>query len=187
MQRIGDVIDAMRRTGMLDKGIKVQSLSDVWPAVQSLWSERTIGAYIGQNSHPAQFKNGTLMILCANSSIMQVLAEQKSLIIDRLNAHMGGKLVTDLSFGLENVHEVRIRRPSSPPSSAADPDSQSLAAAVKLSPQQQEAAERAVQIIENPALRVSFLDAYEAWMRWDIWRHQEQAKRRQGRRGPQKY
>ncbi|MGB9666003.1 MAG: DUF721 domain-containing protein [Candidatus Cryosericum sp.] len=187
MQRIGDVIDAMRRTGMLDKGIKVQSLSDVWPAVQSLWSERTIGAYIGQNSRPAQFKNGTLMILCANSSIMQVLAEQKSLIIDRLNAHMGGKLVTDLSFGLENVHEVRIHRPSSAPSPAVDRDSQSLAAAVKLSPEQQEAAERAVQIIENPALRVSFLHAYEAWMRWDIWRYQEQEKRRQGRRSPQKY
>ncbi len=31
MERIGDVIDEMRRTGRLDKGIKVQSLSDVWP------------------------------------------------------------------------------------------------------------------------------------------------------------
>ncbi len=39
MERIGDVIDEMRRTGRLDKGIKVQSLSDVWPAVQSLWSD----------------------------------------------------------------------------------------------------------------------------------------------------
>src|SRR5664279_6196158 len=81
MERIGEVIDEMRRTGRLDKGIKVQSLGEVWPAVQSLWSERTIGAYVARNSHPAQFKNGTLTILCANSSIMQVLSEQKLSLI----------------------------------------------------------------------------------------------------------
>lgn len=178
MERIGTVIDEMRRTGMLDKGIKVQSLSDVWPAVQSLWSERTIGAYIGHNSHPAQFKNGTLMIVCANSSIMQVLAEQKELIMERLNAHMGAALVTDLSFGLENVHEVRIRRPVSSSTVAAHEDPESLCALVQLSPEQQERAELAVQIIKNPALRISFLHAYEAWLRWDIWRQQEQRKRR---------
>ncbi len=187
MERIGDVIDQMRRTGLLDKGIKVQSLSDVWPAVQSLWSERTIGAYVGRNSHPAQFKNGTLMILCANSSIMQVLAEQKGLIIERLNAHMGGKLVTDLSFGLDNVHEVRIHRPVSSPASVARRDPDSLAAMMKLSPEQEEAAEKAAQIIQNPALRVSFLHAYEAWLRWDIWRHQEQQKRRTKRTVSHKY
>ena len=136
MERIGDVIDEMRRTGRLDKGIKVQSLSDVWPAVQSLWSERTIGAYVARNSHPAQFRNGTLTILCANPSIMQVLAEQKGLIVERLNAHMGGKLVTDLAFGLSNVHEVRIHRPQVAPS-VPRPDPDSLAVTIHLSPEQE--------------------------------------------------
>ncbi|MCE5193164.1 MAG: DUF721 domain-containing protein [Candidatus Cryosericum sp.] len=187
MQRIGDVIDQMRRTGLLDKGIKVQSLRDVWPAIQSLWSERTIGAYVGRNSHPAQFKNGTLMILCANSSIMQVLAEQKGLIIERLNAQMGGKLVTDLSFGLDNIHEVRVRHVASAPGSVNPADSESLAAMVKLSPEQEEAAEKAVQVIQDPALRVSFLHAYEAWLRWNIWHSQEQQKRRTKRTLPHKY
>jgi hypothetical protein len=50
MERIGDVLDEMRRTGRLDKGIKVQSLGDLWPAVESLWSEGTIGKYVAQNS-----------------------------------------------------------------------------------------------------------------------------------------
>jgi hypothetical protein len=186
MERIGEVIDEMRRTGRLDKGIKVQSLGEVWPAVQSLWSERTIGAYIARNSHPAQFKNGTLTILCANSSIMQVLSEQKILIIERLNAHMGGKLVTDLSFGLDNVHEIRIHRPQIT-SSVAPEDPDSLAATIQLSPEQEARAEKAVQVIQNPALRLSFLHAYEAWLRWDIWRHQEQQKRRTNRATSRKY
>lgn len=187
MERIGAVIDEMRRTGLLDKGIKVQSLGDVWPAVQSLWSERTIGAYIGHNSHPAQFRNGTLMIVCANPSIMQVLAEQKAVIIEKLNAHMGAKLVTDLSFGLENVHEVRISRPASSSRAVASIDPESLSKVVQLSPEQQERAEKAVQIIENPALRISFLHAYEAWLRWDIWRQREQQKRRTNHMPSQKY
>jgi hypothetical protein len=186
MERIGEVIDEMRRTGRLDKGIKVQSLGGVWPAVQSLWSERTIGAYVACNSHPAQFKNGTLTILCANSSIMQVLSEQKLLIVERLNAHMGGKLVTELSFGLDNVHEVRIRRPQVT-SSLAPMDPDSLAATIQLSPEQETRAEKAVQVIENPALRLSFLHAYEAWLRWDIWRHEEQQKRRTNRVTSRKY
>lgn len=186
MERIGDVINEMRRTGRLDKGIKVQSLSDVWPAVQSLWSERTIGAYVARNSHPAQFRNGTLTILCANPSIMQVLAEQKGLIVERLNAHMGGKLVTDLAFGLSNVHEVRIHRPQVAPS-VPRPDPDSLAVTIHLSPEQEARAEKAVQIIQNPALRLSFLRAYEAWLRWDIWRHQEQQKRRTNRAASKKY
>ena len=186
MERIGDVIDEMRRTGRLDKGIKVQSLGDVWPAVQSLWSERTIGAYVARNSHPVQFKNGMLTILCANPSIMQVLAEQKTLIVERLNAHMGGTLVTDLSFGLDNVHEVRIHRPQVT-SSVFQPDPDSLAATIQLSPEQKARAEKAVQVIQNPALRLSFLHAYEAWLRWDIWRHQEQQKRRTNRTISRKY
>jgi hypothetical protein len=186
MQRIGEVIEEMRRTGRLDKGIMVQSLGDVWPAVQSLWSERTIGTYVARNSHPAEFKNGTLTILCANPSIMQVLSEQKALIVGRLNAHMGGKLVTDLSFGLDSVHEVRIHRPQISLSvSALDPDS--LATTTQLSPGQKARAEKAVQDIKNPALRLSFLHAYEAWMRWDIWRHQEQQKRRTNRATSRKY
>gem|GEM_PF-908425 len=186
MQRIGEVIEEMRRTGRLDKGIMVQSLGDVWPAVRSLWSERTIGTYIARNSHPAEFKNGTLTILCANPSIMQVLSEQKSLIIQRLNAHMGDKLVTDLSFGLDSVHEVRIRRPQVTPSGPS-PDPDSLAATIQLSPGQKERAEKAVQDIKNPALRLSFLHAYEAWMRWDTWRHQQQQKRRTNRATSRKY
>ncbi|MHB8106656.1 MAG: DUF721 domain-containing protein [Candidatus Cryosericum sp.] len=186
MERIGEVIDEMRQTGRLDKGIKVQSLGEVWPAVQSLWSERTIGAYVARNSHPAQFKRGTLTILCANSSIMQVLSEQKALIVERLNAHMGGKLVTDLSFGLDNVHEVRIRRPQAT-SSPVPMDPDSLAATIHLSPEQEARAEKAVQIIENPTVRLSFLRAYEAWLRWDIWRHQEQQKRRTNRATSKKY
>jgi hypothetical protein len=164
----------------------VQSLGDVWPAVRSLWSERTIGTYIARNSHPAEFKNGTLTILCANPSIMQVLSEQKSLIIQRLNAHMGDKLVTDLSFGLDSVHEVRIRRPQVTPSGPS-PDPDSLAATIQLSPGQKERAEKAVQDIKNPALRLSFLHAYEAWMRWDTWRHQQQQKRRTNRATSRKY
>ncbi|HWQ21971.1 MAG TPA: DUF721 domain-containing protein [Clostridia bacterium] len=186
MERIGEVIDEMRRTGRLDKGIKVQSLGDVWPAVQSLWSERTIGAYVARNSHPAQFRNGTLTILCANPSIMQVLAEQKALIVERLNAHMGGKLVTDLSFGLDNVHEVRIIRPQAA-SPVVQPDLDSLAVIIQLNPEQKARAEKAVQVIQNPALRLSFLHAYEAWLRWDIWRHQEQQKRRKNRTTSRKY
>jgi hypothetical protein len=186
MERIGEVLDEMRRTGRLDKGIKVQSLGDVWPAVQSLWGERTIGAYVGRNSHPAEFRNGTLTILCANSSIMQVLSEQKAQIVERLNAQMGGKLVMDLSFGLDNVHEVRIHRPQVA-SSMSRPDPDSLATTIQLSPEQGARAEKAVQSIQNPALRLSFLHAYEAWMRWDIWRHQEQQKRRTRRVTSRKY
>jgi hypothetical protein len=48
-------------------------------------------------------------------------------------------------------------------------------------------AEKAVQGIQNPALRLSFLHAYEAWMRWDVWRHQEQQKRRTNRATSRKY
>ncbi|MCX6084337.1 MAG: DUF721 domain-containing protein [Caldiserica bacterium] len=186
MERIGQVLDEMRRTGRLDKGIKVQSLGDVWPAVQSLWSEGTIGAYVARNSHPVQFKNGTLMILCANPSIMQVLSEQRALIVERLNAHMGGKLLTDLSFGLDNVHEVHIPRPQVT-SSVFTPDPDSLATTIQLSPEQKARAEKAVQGIQNPALRLSFLHAYEAWLRWDVWRHQEQRKRRTNRATSRKY
>ncbi len=186
MERIGEVLDEMRRTGRLDKGIKVQSLGDVWPAVQYLWSEATIGAYVASNSHPAQFKNGTLTILCANPSIMQVLSEQKVLIVERLNAHMGGKLVTDLSFGLDNVHEIRIHRPQVT-SSVVPQDLTSLAATIQLSPEQEARAEKAVQNIQNPALRLSFLHAYEAWLRWDIWRHQERQKHRTYRGISKKY
>lgn len=186
MERIGEVLDEMRRTGRLDKGIKIQSLGDVWPAVQSLWSEATIGSYVAHNSHPAQFKKGTLMILCTNPSIMQVLSEQKALIIERLNAHMGGKLVTDLSFGLDNVHEVRISRPQVT-SPVVRPDPDSLATTIHLSPEQKARAEKAVQDIQNSALRIAFLHAYEAWLRWEIWRHLEQQKRRTNRTTSRKY
>lgn len=127
------------------------------------------------------------MIVCANPSIMQVLAEQKAVIIEKLNAHMGAKLVTDLSFGLENVHEVRISRPASSSRAVASIDPESLSKVVQLSPEQQERAEKAVQIIENPALRISFLHAYEAWLRWDIWRQREQQKRRTNHMPSQKY
>lgn len=186
MERIGEVLDEMRRSGRLDKGIKVQSLGDVWPAVQSLWSEATIGAYVAQNSHPVQFKNGTLTILCANPSIMQVLSEQKGLIVERLNAHMGGTLVKNLSFGLDNVHEIRIHRPKAV-FPVISPDPGSLSVMIRLSPEQESRAEKAVQDIQNPALRLSFLHAYEAWLRWDTWRRQEQQKRRMKRTTSQKY
>jgi hypothetical protein len=176
MERIGDVLEDMRRTGRLDKGIKVQSLGDVWPAVESLWSERTIGRYVAQNSHPVEFRNGTLTIICANPSIMQVLSEQKASIIERLNAQMGGQLVRNLAFGLENVHEVRIQRPpAASPIPAPDPDS--LATTVPLSPELTARAEKSVQNIRDPALRLAFLRAYEAWLRWGIWRREEQQKR----------
>jgi hypothetical protein len=117
---------------------------------------------------------------------MQVLSEQKILIVERLNAHMGGKLVTDLSFGLDNVHEIRIHRPQVT-SSVVPEDPDSLAATIQLSPEQEARAEKAVQVIQNPALRLSFLQAYEAWLRWDIWRHQEQQKRRTNRTTSRKY
>jgi hypothetical protein len=186
MERIGDVLDEMRRTGRLDKGIKVQSLGDVWPAVESLWSQGTIGKYVAQNSRPAQFKNGTLTIMCANSSIMQVLSEQKTSIVERLNVHMGGQLVRDLSFGLENVHEVRIRR-SLDTTPSAPPDPESLETTIRLSPELTAKAEEAVQNIHNPTLRLAFLRAYKAWLRWDIWRRQEQQKRRTNRPSSKKY
>jgi len=99
---------------------------------------------------------------------------------------MGGKLVTDLSFGLDNVHEVHIQRPQVTSSVVlADPDS--LATTIQLSPEQKARAKKAVQVIQNPALRLSFLRAYEAWLRWDIWRHQEQQKRRTNRATSKKY
>jgi hypothetical protein len=186
MESIGEVLEEMRRTGRLDKGIKVQSLGDVWPAVESLWSERTIGKYVAQNSRPAEFKNGTLTIMCANSSIMQVLSEQKASIVERLNAQMGGHLVRELSFGLENVHEVRIRRPSES-SSAAAPATDSLETVIQLPPELTAKAEEATRNIRNPALRLAFLHAYEAWLRWDIWRRQEQQKRRANRTPHKKY
>jgi hypothetical protein len=186
MERIGDVVDEMRRTGRLDKGIKVQSLGDVWPAVSSLWSETTIGKYVAQNSRPAQYKNGTLTIMCANSSIMQVLSEQKISIVERLNAHMGGQLVRDLSFGLENVHEVRIRR-SLDTAPFAPADQESLETTIQLSPEQKAKAEEAVESIHSPALRLAFLRAYEAWLRWDIWRREERQKRRTKRTPSKKY
>jgi len=186
MERIGDVLEEMRRTGRLDKGIKVQSLSDVWPAVESLWSERTIGKYVAQNSRPAEFKNGTLTIICANSSIMQVLSEQKVSIVERLNAQMGGHLVCNLSFGLENVHEVRIQRQSVPQQTVAStPDS--LKTVIQLPPELTTKAEDAAHGIHNPALRLAFLRAYEAWLRWDIWRREERQKRRSKRTPHAKY
>ncbi len=186
MERIGDVLDEMRRTGRLDRGIKVQSLGDVWPAVESLWSEGTIGRYVAQNSHPVQFKNGVLTIMCANPSIMQVLSEQKTSIVERLNAHMGGELIHDLSFGLRDVHEVRIQRPvDTVPSAPPDPDS--LKATVRLSQEVTARAEETVRDIRSPALRLAFLRAYEAWLRWDIWRRQEQQKRRADRHPSKKY
>jgi hypothetical protein len=99
---------------------------------------------------------------------------------------MGGKLVMDLSFGLDNVHEVRIPRPQVT-SSSFPPDPDSLAATIQLSPEQKVRAEKAVQVIQNPVLRLSFLHAYEAWLRWDVWRHQEQQKRRTNRATSRKY
>lgn len=186
MERIGDVLEEMRRTGRLDKGIKVQSLGDVWPAVESLWSERTIGKYVARNSHPVEFKNGTLTIICANSSIMQVLSEQKVSIVERLNAQMGGHLVRDLSFGLENVHEVHIQRqPAVTPAVTSDPDS--LETVIQLPPELTTKAEEAARGIHNPALRLAFVRAYEAWLRWDIWRREEQQKRRSKRTPHKKY
>jgi len=95
--------------------------------------------------------------------------------------------VTDLSFGLDNIHEVRVRHVASAPGSVNPADSESLAAMVKLSPEQEEAAEKAVQVIQDPALRVSFLHAYEAWLRWNIWHSQEQQKRRTKRTLSHKY
>ncbi len=187
MERIGDVVEEMRRTGRLDKGIKVQSLSDVWPAVESLWSERTIGKYVAQNSRPVQFKNGTLTIMCANSSIMQVLSEQKTSIIERLNAHMGGQLVRDLSFGLENIHEVRIQRPVDTVSGAHTDTDSSLETIIQLPAEVITKAEETVRTIHNPALRLAFLRAYEAWLRWDIWKRREQQKRRTQRTPHTKY
>lgn len=186
MERIGDVLEEMRRTGRLDKGIKVQSLGDVWPAVESLWSERTIGKYVAQNSHPVEFKNGTLTIICANSSIMQVLSEQKVSIVERLNAQMGGHLVHNLSFGLESIHEIRIQRqPVVTPTVTSDPDS--LKAVIQLPPEFMTKAEEAAHGIRNPALRLAFVRAYEAWLRWDIWRREEQQKRRSKRTPHKKY
>lgn len=186
MERIGEVLEEMRRTGRLDKGIRVQSLGDIWPAVESLWSEKTIGKYVAQNSRPAEFKKGTLTIICANSSIMQVLSEQKTSIVERLNTHMGGRLIKDLSFGLESVHEVRIRRPlgASPVAPSAP---ETLETTVQLPPELTAKAEEASRGIHNPALRLAFLRAYSAWLRWDIWRRQEQQKRRTNRTPRKKY
>jgi len=180
MKRIGDVLEEMRYTGRLNRGIKVQSLADVWPAVQSLWGENTVGRYVADNSHPSQFRNGRLTIICANSSIMQVLSEQKGSIIRKLNTHMGTQLIHDLSFGLENVHEVRLsQHPSMVPTEELVPER--LDRTIQLSPEQVAQAERTAQGIQNITLRAAFVRAYEAWMRWEVWQRRERQRRRQRR------
>jgi hypothetical protein len=186
MEPIGAVLEEMRRSGRLDKGIKVQSLSDVWPAVQSLWDETTIGAYVARNSRPSEFRNGTLTIVCANASIMQVLAEQKPLIVEKLNRQMGMPIVTDLAFGLENVHEVRVQR-QQPPAAPAGPADDSLARTVVLTAEQKARAAKMAEGIENPSLRSSFERAYEAWLRWNVWRNKQRASSRPHRTPPRRY
>jgi len=186
MEPIGAVLEEMRRSGRLDKGIKIQSLSDVWPAVQSLWDETTIGAYVARNSRPTEFRNGTLTIVCANASIMQVLAEQKALILEKLNGQMGARMVTDLAFGLENVHEVRVQS-QSPRAGPAGPVDDSLARTVVLTVEQKARAAKMAEGIENPALRASFERAYEAWLRWNVWRSRKRAASRTQRTPPRTY
>lgn len=176
MKRLGDVIDEMRHAGRMDKGIKVQSLGEVWPAIQSLWGKATVGAYIAQNSRPAQFKNGVLTILCANPSIMQVLNEQNGLIVQRLNKHLGSDIIRNLAFGLENTGDVQIRR-SPPEPASSTPDASSLESTIQLTPKQVAIAEKTAEKIQNVSLRLAFLRAYEAWMRWSIWRRMEQQRR----------
>ncbi|MDO9099973.1 MAG: DUF721 domain-containing protein [Caldisericota bacterium] len=178
IQRLGDILDEMRRTGHLDKGIKVQSLSTIWPAIRTLWGQQTVGSYVALNSRPVQFKSGVLTILCANNSIMQVLAEQKEQVIQRLNARMGAPLITDLAFGLSSVHEVSPQRAAAPIPAA--PVNESLRRVVELNEAQKSQVERAASQVANPSLRAAFRRAYAAWLRWDIWRRR-QAQQRQGR------
>lgn len=175
MERIGDVLGEMRRSGRLDKGIKVQTLGEVWPALQSLWGRETVGAYIARNSRPAQFRKGMLTILCTNPSIMQVLDEQKEEIIERLNAHLGSPMVRGLNFGLESREDVQIRRPRPAPAPPAEQDS--LKTVVQLTPQQLEQAERFAEKVQNPSLRLAFQRAYEAWLRWSVWKRHQQRNR----------
>ena len=186
MERIGDVLKEMRHAGRLNKGITVQSLGDVWPAVQSLWGENTVGRYVAANSHPSQFRNGNLTIICANPSIMQVLSEQKGSIIKKRNAHMGAQLIHNLSFGLENVHEVVLSHHLAA-SPAEEPVVERLDKTIRLSPEQVAQAERTAQGIQNSTLRAAFIRAYEAWMRWEVWRRREQQRRRQRRAEQGKY
>lgn len=186
MEPIGAVLDEMRHSGRLDKGIRIQSLSDVWPAVQSLWDEATIGAYVARNSRPTEFRNGRLTIVCANASIMQVLAEQKPLILERLNKQMGTPIVTDLAFGLENVHEVRVQRQRSPTGPAGLGDD-SLAHTVVLTAEQKARAVKMAEGIENPSLRRSFERAYEAWLRWNVWRDRQRPSSHGHRTPPRTY
>lgn len=181
IQRLGDILDEMRRTGRLDKGIRVQSLSNIWPAIQTLWGQHTVGSYVARNSRPVQFKNGVLTILCANHSIMQVLAEQKEQVVERLNARMGASLITDLAFGLNYIHEVLPQRKTTPARPAQA--SESLAQVIQLNETQKSQVERTAGQIANPSLRSAFRRAYAAWLRWDIW-HRGQAQQRRGRPSP---
>ena len=177
IQRLGDILDDMRRTGHLDKGIRVQSLSSIWPVIQTLWGERTVGAYVASNSRPVQFKAGLLTISCANSSIMQVLLEQKHQLIERLNARMGAPLLKDLAFVLSRAQEVSLQRRGSSamlPASADEP----LARAIELNEAQKAQVERVACQVGSPSLRSAFRRAYAAWLRWDIWRHRQVRRER---------
>ena len=63
----------------------------------ALW-DQCVGPEVAENAQPESFKSGMLMVKVSSAPWSQQLEYEKTLIIDRVNAAVGKRLVTEIRF-----------------------------------------------------------------------------------------
>ncbi len=62
-----------------------------------LWS-KVVGNSISSHTRPISYKNGQLVVACDSQVWCQELSNQKSLIVEKAKALVGGGIITDVNF-----------------------------------------------------------------------------------------
>lgn len=90
VESLADVINKLLRDEGLETPLKQKRLMDSWELV----SGKTVAKYTGEKF----IKNQTLFVKITNPALRQDLSMMRAQLLKRLNAQVGGMIITEIRF-----------------------------------------------------------------------------------------
>jgi len=90
---IGSVIESSLKRLGLDKGLKKERVLNAWNEV--------VGEPIASVSRPSTIKGKTLFVCVSDSMWLQELKFMEGMILDKLNRHVGERLIEGIYFKID--------------------------------------------------------------------------------------
>jgi predicted nucleic acid-binding Zn ribbon protein len=94
-EEVGTILERLFTRLKLGGKMKQYQIWDVWDSV--------VGPHLALQAQPHKIRNMVLWVNVSSSTWMQELEFMKHLIIERLNEHIGEKVINDLRFRIGEI------------------------------------------------------------------------------------